>query len=268
MPAQQYVDVDSYGGPYFVADNNPYANYYAQYMTYPQLYPTIPTSTMSQPNSNQQNIYSNSQQYQTIPTSIINQPHSNQPNSNQQNIYSNQQNIPPMHLYPQFEGILVPVHAAAPTATTTTQQQPSLKHTQSKDVRPENKLTPARSIFDLAILLQALLPPSVLQLIVTWSSFVFNSFSIIVFAGLITSAICTITPICTLTFGALPMSFQRQFPIPNMTYANGTEVSMSQRVRRATKMLSTAFEKYDKLQKNVESTVKTLKLSLNARKMS
>lgn len=258
MSAQQYVG--TYGGPFLAADNNLYASHYAQHMTYPQLSPTIPASTMSQPNSNQQNVYSNSQQYLTIPTSTI-----NQPNSNQQNIYSNQPNIPAM-FYPEYEGIFVPVRAVPPTATTTTQQQQSLKHTQSKDVRPENKLTPARSIFDLAILLQALLPPSVVQLIVTWSSFIFNSFSMLVFAYLITSSICTVFPICSLTFGGLPMSFQKQFPIP-MTYANGTEVGKIQRVRRAVQMLNTALYKYEKLQKNVESTVDTLKLSLNARKM-
>lgn len=259
MPAQQYVN--PYGGPFFTADNNQYANYYAPF-PYIGLYPTLPASTMSQPNSNQQNINSNSQQYPTIPTSAINQPHLNQPNSNQQNIYQNQPTY-------EYEGIFVPVHAVAPTATTTTQQQQSFKHTQSKDVRPENKLTPSRSISDLALLLQALLPPSVVQLIVTWSTFIFNSFSMLVFAGLITSAICTIFPICSSTFGALPMSFQKQFRFPrHLANANGAQVSTSQRIRRAMQMFNAALDKYEQMQKNVESTVSTLKLSLNARKMS
>lgn len=239
-PVQQYVN--SNGGPYYPSENQ-----------YPNNYPF--PYYFQYPNSQQPNMP---------------QPNMNQP-IGQSNFNLNQQNMPAIYfpMSAEYEGILVPVQTIVPPSQQQQQypqqqqqqQQPQMKN---NPPRLDHKVAPARNIFDLAVVLQSVLPPNVLQLIVTWGSFILNSISVMVFAGLITSAICSLTPICTISFGALPLSLQKQFTIGKMANANGTDVSTIQRVRRAAEMFTNALDKYEKLQKGVD----TLKMSLKNRKHS
>lgn len=247
-PVQQYVN--SNGGPYYPSDNT-YSNNYP--FPYYFQHPNSQQPNMPQPNMNQPIGQSNF-------------------NSNQQNMQ--QQNVPAFYfpMLAEYEGFLVPVQTIAPPSSNAQQQQhPQQQQQQQQQPQMKNnpprldhKVTPARNIFDLAVVLQSVLPPNVLQLIVTWGSFILNSISVMVFAGLITSAICSLTPICTISFGALPLSLQKQFTIGKMANANGTDVSTIQRVRRAAEMFTNALDKYEKLQKGVD----TLKMSLKNRKHS
>lgn len=243
-PVQQYVN--SNGGPYYPSDN-PYPNIYS-YPYYFAQYPNPQQPNMPQPNMNQPIGQSNF-------------------NLNQQNMQ--QSNVPSFYvpMSTEYEGFLVPVQTLVPPSSNAQQQQqhqPQQPQMKNNPPRLDNKVTPARNIFDLAVALQSVLPPHMLQLIVTWGSFILNSISVMVFAGLITSAICSLTPICTISFGVLPLSLQKQFTIGKMASANGTDVSTIQRVRRAAEMFTNALDKYEKLQKGVDS----LKMSLKNRKNS
>lgn len=157
-------------------------------------------------------------------------------------------------MQPEYEGVLVPVQTLSPPQrllpTVPVQSTPQTNPTNSKHL--ENKLPPVanRNSFDLAIILQALLPPSVISFIIAIGNFILNSFSTLAFAGAITSVLCSLTPICTISFGSLGF---RQ-----MLY-NGGEVTTLQRVRRAAEVVSNALEKYEKLQKGVESLTNSLK---------
>lgn len=177
-------------------------------------------------------------------------------------------NVPTAYVstQPEYEGILVPYQnpfIPPPPPQPTNYQQQTQQTNSHKDNRNDNKISPARNSFDLAIILQALLPPSVLQMIVAWANFILNSFTVMAFAGMVTSAICSLTPICTLTFGALPLSVRKKF-IGKTVNEDGSEVTTIKRVRRAVQMVSNALDKYEKLQK----TVTTIEKSLDNKKRS
>lgn len=225
-PVVQYVN--SYGGPYYTPSNSYPSNQYPSN--------SLPTNQYP------------SNYYPGYPWQYISQaPYLSQQNG---------QPMPPNYLpmQPEYEGILVPVQTLAPpqriqsaVPVQSTQQSSSII---SKN--PENKLPPTtnRNSFDLALILQALLPPSVISFIIAIGNFILNSFSTLAFAGAITSVLCSLTPICTISFGSLGF---RQMLI------NGGEVTTLQRVRRAAEVVSNALEKYENLQKGVESLTNSLK---------
>lgn len=175
--------------------------------------------------------------------------------------YPAPQNVPMAYVPSQteYQGVLVPMQSLMPPPPPPPQeqqhQQPSKTSISTKENQSKN--VPGRNNFDLAVILQALLPPGVLQMIVAWANFILNSFTMMAFAGAITSAICSVTPICTLTFGALPLSV-RQKITSKMTNVDGSEVTTIQRVRRAADMVSNALDKYEKLQKGVATIKRTL----------
>lgn len=109
-----------------------------------------------------------------------------------------------------------------------------------------------RNSFDLALLLQAILPQNIIQLIIVIGNFILNSFSTLAFAGAITSLLCSLTPVCTISFGAFPFGVRKLL-------VDGAEISTLQRVRRAAEMVTNALEKYEKIQKGVQSLTNSLK---------
>lgn len=226
---QQYVNQPYYQNPYYQYQGQP--NYPWLYAAQPQYY--------SQPNVGQQNAY-----------------------------------VPSQLQQPEFEGFLVPVQIQ-PTRS----QLPSLTQTAQTQLRPESSqsavaqssgatATPSspansessktptsisnRHSFDLALLLQAILPQNIIQLIIVLGNFILNSFSTLAFAGAITSLLCSLTPVCTISFGSLPFGVRK-------ILVNGTEISTIQRVRRAAEMVTNAIDKYEQIQKGVESLTHSLK---------
>lgn len=164
----------------------------------------------------------------------------------------------------EYQGILVPIQSIIPPPPPPPpqdqkqpQHQPPKTQTTILTKENQSKNQPGRNNFDLAVILQALLPPTVLQMIVAWANFILNSFTMMAFAGAITSTICSLTPICTLTFSALPLSV-RQKITAKMTNEDGSDVTTIQRVRRAADMVSNALDKYEKLQKGVATIKRTL----------
>lgn len=203
------------------------------------------------------------QGYQNYPLSLVPQQqqpyYANQPNAGQPNMYA------PLTVQPEFEGFLVPVQTIHPTRSQQpTPHQPtqsSTPATQNTAATPtstnteHNKMPPPlshRNSFDLALLLQAILPQNIIQLIIIIGNFVLNSFSTLAFAGAITSLLCSLTPVCTISFGSIPFGVRK-------ILIDGGEMSSIQRVRRAAEMVTNAIEKYEQIQKGVESLTHSLK---------
>lgn len=242
-PVEQYAN-GLYYPPHYMQQyqQNPWPYYPSPYLPQQPSYMAQPNFQSAVPTGLQENTQTYAAQTNT-PSTVL---------------PSNQPTYYPVRA--DFEGILVPIQTLMPP--TPQPQSPQPEHTlqqtqQTKDMRLDNKISPARTNYDLAILLQALLPPNVLKTLFTWINFILNSFSLMAFAAVIASAICSLTPICTLTFGALPISFQKKF-MAKMSNEDGTQVTTLERVRRAAKIVNDAVEKYEKLQRNVVSIKKTL----------
>lgn len=145
--------------------------------------------------------------------------------------------------YIDYEGILVPIQPPTPAQTQQKQQQ----HIRQ---RTPTHVQSSRVSTDLAVLLRNLLPSNLIYFIVHWGTAIMNVISVIAFGGILTSAICALTPICTISFGSLPLSaaFERNLGI-DIDANNQTDTSTTiSRVRRATNLLQTALEKYEQLQ--------------------
>lgn len=240
--------IDQYLGGSYIAPP-----YYPQY----QIQQQYPWPYYSQGYLSQQPVYTSQPNSQFHVSTSQQNTQTTVPQSNPQT-YASPSNGPTLYGDPvqaQFEGILVPIQTLIPPSTSPQQPHAQTQQTNVKDSRLDNKITPARSDSDLAMLLQALLPPKLLQMFYSWVNFILSSVSMMAVAAVITSAICSLTPICTLTFGAMPISFQRKF---TAAMNNGSGTTM-QRVRRAADMVSNAIEKYEKLQKKMNTFGRSLK---------
>lgn len=224
----------------------------------------LPDALYTGPYYPQSNSYPNSY-YPGYPWQYLTQPQYVQPNGQQMpNSYSqpNGQSMPSNYfqMQPEFEGVLVPVQTLTPNSANTQilpqQSQQILQITKptnpAHNKNSENKITPVanRNSLDLALILQALLPPGVISFIIAVGTFILNSFSTIAFAGVITSLLCSLTPLCSISFGTLPIGFRQ------MIISEGSTIK---RVRRAAEAVSDALEKYEKIQRSVESLTNSLK---------
>lgn len=122
----------------------------------------------------------------------------------------------------------------------------------------ESKNQPARN-YDMAMLMQSLLAPNLLEHIVTWITFVLNSFNVMALFGVVASAMCMLTPVCPFPLRNLPTSIRKEF-FGNLQI-DDTAGTTVQRVRRTAEMVSNALEKYEKLQNDVNKIKKTFKAS-------
>lgn len=220
--------------------------------TYPYNYPWIFGAAQNQPQQQQQ-------QQQQLPSNAA---QSNLPPNAQ--MYAPQPSRPAYFIpkYVDYEAVLVPVETQSSPAQGQSAQvyaQPSAQThhiNSSKNTRVNTKMTVPRTSYDLAMLLQSLFPPNILQTILTMINFALNSFSMLAFAAAITSAICSITPLCTLTFGVLPLGLQKR-----MSEESGSTI---QRVRRAVVQVESAIDKYERLQKNIGKITQMLNPGKNA----
>ncbi|XP_055295581.1 uncharacterized protein LOC129565115 [Sitodiplosis mosellana] len=235
--------VDQYANGLYYPPQNQYSPYQNpqyqpyQYTTYPWQYGVQQYQPQLPSNAGQPNM-----QYMAT----VQQPNTQMftPQTNQPSYVSSP--------YAEFEGVLVPLQTLMPPPPSSPQgQSPQTEKTNSnKEIRPTTKTAAARTNYDLAILLQSLFPPNILQTVLTMINFTLNSFSMMAFAAAITSAICSVTPLCTLTFGALPISLQRK-----LGEEDGTTM---QRVRRAAVQVTGAIDKYERFQKNIGSIAQIL----------
>lgn len=150
----------------------------------------------------------------------------------------------------EYEGFLVPVQMKNQAPTLPSPPTVAQPYT----VDSSNTMTSKSPSGDIVAILRSILPPSVLYFLVNWGSIIVNSFSIIVFGGIMTTAICTLTPLCTISLGTLPFAFRSEFAGKE---ANQTASNTLERVRRATEMLSSAIETYEELQKSVANDKKS-----------
>lgn len=148
----------------------------------------------------------------------------------------------------EYEGILYPMQMQSQPQTQMAPPPPPPMPTQTYSSHNSNAMNKS-PIVDILTVLRSVLPPNLLYFIVNWGSMVVNFFSVIMFGGLMTTAICTLTPICSITFASLPFAVRNQFigKSSNQTTSNTLE-----RVRRASELLSTALEKYEQLQKTYQ----------------
>lgn len=151
----------------------------------------------------------------------------------------------------QFEGYLVPIQMKSQPPPTLPSPPTAV---QPYAIEPTNTLAPKSPNADIVAVLRNILPPSVLYFLVNWGSIIMNSFSIIAFGGIMTTAICTLTPLCTISLGTLPFGFRGEFA---GKAGNANETNTLERVRRASEMLSSAIDTYEELQKSVTNDRKS-----------
>lgn len=264
-PIQQYIN--SNGGPYFPGYNY-YPGFYSAWSPYPYM-PQQPYAQQQQQQNTQAMppTYASMQpEYEGIlvPVQTLSQPSHVETQAPTQMAQTQ-----PLQTYepqPQQQQIQQLQPPTQPQQQLLSQMQPhdqllaqvqQLQNTLATSKHSETKppMMTSRTSFDLAMLLQALLPPAIIQLIIAIGNFILNSFSTLAFAGVITSLLCAFTPLCTLSFAALPFGVRRALA------ANITEGNTIHRVRRAAEIVSHALEKFEKIQKGVENLTNSLQKS-------
>lgn len=99
---------------------------------------------------------------------------------------------------------------------------------------------------DLMNVLKDVVPRNIFFMLAKWSAFIVSLFSIVAFGGIVTTALCSFTSYCTISFASLPFAALR-----NSIASKQDENGNIDRVRRAVQFVSSAIEKYDKLQQTV-----------------
>lgn len=92
-------------------------------------------------------------------------------------------------------------------------------------------------------------------------TYLLSSIGVILFGGAVTTAICTFTPFCTISFAALPLLGLRETLNSKTIKESIASEITSDRVRRAAEFLRTALEKYNQIQ---EDTNKEAKIEVNS----
>lgn len=170
--------------------------------------------------------------------------------------YASHPNVPiayaPVHT--EYEGFLVPVQTQPPlpppppAVPQQNNQQHQIETIEVVERQPP-KHVQSRINSDLSVILRNLLPANLIFLLVQYGSIVMNLLSIIAFGGLITTAVCSLTPICTISFAGFPLAAFRSDISGKKSNDSTTTV---ERVRRAAEFFSNAIEKYEKLQKTLQ----------------
>lgn len=145
----------------------------------------------------------------------------------------------------EYEGFLFPMN---PQTKSPAQSQPQLTPPPPPPTATQNAMENIKSPnTDLIIaVLRSVLPRNLVHFIVNWGTMIANFFSVVVFGGLMTTAICTLTPLCSISFAPLAFGFRNGFP------SDASNQTTLQRIRRGTEMLNSALVKFERMQRDVE----------------
>lgn len=87
-------------------------------------------------------------------------------------------------------------------------------------------------------------------------TYLLSSIGVILFGGAVTTAICSFTPLCTITFAALPfLGLRESLTTKTIKESIANEIT-SERVRRAAEFVRTALEKYNQIQEDINKESK------------
>ena len=91
-------------------------------------------------------------------------------------------------------------------------------------------------------------PRNIISLIMRSGSYLLGTVGVVLFGGAVTTAVCTLTPLCTISFAALPLLGLRDTPIAKTINETLSKEITSDRVKRAAEFVWTALRKYQQLQ--------------------
>ncbi|KAJ6638892.1 hypothetical protein Bhyg_11630 [Pseudolycoriella hygida] len=99
-------------------------------------------------------------------------------------------------------------------------------------------------------------PRTIMSMLMRSGTYLLSSIGVILFGGAVTTAICTLTPLCTITFAALPFLGLRETLTSKTIKESIANEITSDRVRRAAEFVRTALEKYNQIQEDFDTETK------------
>lgn len=97
-------------------------------------------------------------------------------------------------------------------------------------------------------------------------TYLLGSIGVVLFGGAVTTAICTLTPLCTISFAALPfLGLRESLTTKTIKESIANEIT-SDRVRRAAEFVRTALEKYNQIQEDMNKETKNVVSSSSSTK--
>ncbi|XP_037030738.1 uncharacterized protein LOC119070489 [Bradysia coprophila] len=100
-------------------------------------------------------------------------------------------------------------------------------------------------------------PRTMLSMLMRSGTYLLSSIGVVLFGGAVTTAICTFTPLCTISFAALPLLGLRETLNSKTIKESIASEITSDRVRRAAEFLRTALEKYNQIQEDTSKEAKS-----------
>lgn len=97
---------------------------------------------------------------------------------------------------------------------------------------------------------------NVMSMLMRSGTYFLSSIGVILFGGAVTTAICSFTPLCTITFAALPFLGLRETLTSKTIKESIAKEITSDRVRRAAEFVRTALEKYNQIQEDITKETK------------
>lgn len=88
-------------------------------------------------------------------------------------------------------------------------------------------------------------PRTITSLFMRSGSYILSALAAVLMGGAVTTAVCTMTPLCSITFAALPLIGLR-----GTVEKVGAELT-TDRVKRAAEFVKNALEKYQKMQRDI-----------------
>lgn len=100
-------------------------------------------------------------------------------------------------------------------------------------------------------------PRTIMSMLMRSGTYLLSSIGVLLFGGAATTAICTFTPLCTITFAALPfLGLRESLTSKTIKESIASEIT-SERVRRAAEFVRTALEKYNQIQEDMSKESKS-----------
>lgn len=100
-------------------------------------------------------------------------------------------------------------------------------------------------------------PRTLMSMLMRSGTYLLSSIGVLLFGGAATTAICTFTPLCTITFAALPfLGLRESLTSKTIKESIASEIT-SERVRRAAEFVRTALEKYNQIQEDMSKESKS-----------